>query len=314
MVRLSPAARDAVSGRDRAQLLLVGAFAIAVLVLSLALVLNGAAQTENLATESTDAHDGRDAIRFEHSVRRGVAGTVESVNRRNNTSYADLKDALKTAVNDWDAVAARGSAREGVSTSVDYKSMERGSRIEQTTTREFTDATGTENWTLASSVTQTRDYRVNVSRANLSSSCTSGCFEIVADDGSDTWRASFTEDGSEIEMTVVAPSGTNTCRVAADSVVVDLSAGTMADGGCSFPRFADGLSDPYSISYGNGSLGDGTYEQEVDTSVANDTRYAAGGPTVSPSIYSTNVSVTYETPQLTYETAEIRVVPGERDE
>ncbi|ELZ97294.1 hypothetical protein C439_18268 [Haloferax mediterranei ATCC 33500] len=306
--------RDTASGRDRAQLLLVGAFAIAVLVLSLALVLNGAAQTETLATESTDVHDGRDAVRFEHSVRRGVGGTVESVNRRNNTSYADLKDALKTAVNDWDAVAARGSAGEGVSTSVNYRSMERGSRIEQTTTRDFSDATGTENWTLASSVTQTRDYRMNVSRTSLSSDCSSGCFEIVADDGSDTWRASFTEDGSEIEMTVVAPSGTDTCRVAADSAVVNLSAGTMDDGACSFPGFADGLSGPYSISYENGSLGEGTYEQEVDTSVTNDTRYAAGGPTVSPSIYSTNVSVTYETPQLMYNTTALRVVPGESDD
>lgn len=315
MASLTAAAPNAASGdRDRAQLLLVGAFTLAVLVVVLALALNGAAHTENLATERTDVQDGRDAVRFQHSVRRGVGGGVEAVNHRNDTSYNDLRSALEAAVSEWEALATRGSAGESVGISVGLTDdWEKGSRIAQTTVRNFTDAKETANWTLASSVGRTRAFEMNVSRAKLSSSCTSGCFGIVADNGSATWRASVTNNSSAIEVTVDGPTGTDTCRVTADSVVVDFSAGTMADGACSFPGFADGLSGPYNVTYENGSSGNGTYELVVDTDVVDDSRYANdANPSVSPAIYSTNVSLTYQTPRLTYTTV-LRVAPGERD-
>ncbi|ELZ31410.1 hypothetical protein C474_08912 [Halogeometricum pallidum JCM 14848] len=304
-------------GRDRGQLLLVGAFSLALLVVALAMILNGVASGEVLATDRTDVHDARDAVRFEHSVHRGIGGAVEVLNRRNDGSYADLDTALADSVDDWDEAAARGSAAEGVDLSVERVDWERGTRIEQRDSRTFTDANATENWTLASAVGQTRAFEMNVSRTNLSSSCTPECFAVVADDGTDVWRASFTQTASKIDVTVESPTETKTCSVSGASAVVDLSSGTVNDGTCSFPPFADGLGGSYDIGYENGTRADGTYGLVVDVNESgvlgvSPDRYDETAPTASPAVYAVTVSVTYQTPQLAYAT-ELRVVPGETD-
>jgi hypothetical protein len=315
MAGLRPTGSD---GCDRAQLLLVGAFALAVLVVALALVTNGAAQTETLATDRTDAGDLRDAVRFRDDVRRGLGGIVDTVNRNGDDDYGALRDDLNASVEEWERLAARGSAGDGVGVSVELTndpltSDERGSRISQTPEREFTDSNGTANWRLASSVDRTRAFEVNVSRANLSSGC-GGCFTVVAENGTATWRAQFTRGPSEIQVAVDGPTGAETCTIPADSTVVDLSAGTVPDRSCSFPAFAEGLGGPYNITYQNGDAGTGTYALVIDTDepLVDDSPYAATGPSLSRAIYSADVTVRYRTPSLTYTTT-VRVTPGDGD-
>ncbi|MDS0300159.1 hypothetical protein NDI76_15540 [Halogeometricum sp. S1BR25-6] len=317
MAGLSTRLRTERHDHDRGQLLLVGAFSLALLVVALAMILNGVASGEALATDRTDVHDARDVVRFEHSVHRGIGGAVEVLNRRSDGSYADLDAALTDSVGDWDETAARGGAAESVDLSVKLIDWERGTSIEQRGARTFTDANATDTWTLASGVERTRAFEMNVSRANLSSSCTPECFAVVADDGSDAWRASFTQTGSDIDVTVEGPTGTKTCSVSGASAVVDLSSGTVADGTCSFPPFADGLAGPYDVVYESGTRADGTYRLVVDANESAVTgpspdRYDDVGPTTSPAVYAVTVSVAYQTPQLAYAT-ELRVVPGETD-
>jgi hypothetical protein len=295
----------------------VGAFSLAVLVVALAMILNGVASGEALATDRTDVHDARDAVRFEHSVHRGIGGAVEVLNRHSDGSYLDLDAALADAVADWDEAAARGSAAEGVDLSVDLVDWEQGTSIEQRGSRNFTDANATDTWTLASGVEQTRAFEMTVSRTNLSSSCTPECFAVVADDGDDAWRASFTRTASGIGVTVESPTETVTCSVSGASAVVDLSSGTVHGESCSFPPFADGLDGPYDIVYEHGTRADGTYGLVVDAdesvvSGVSPDRYDGAAPTTSPAVYAVTVSVTYQTPQLAYAT-ELRVVPGETD-
>lgn len=297
-------ARVRAGADDRGQLLLVGAFALAVLLVALALVLNGAAATETLATGGGDTSAGSDALAFQRAVDRGMSGLVVSINRNDSGTVSDFE----AAVADWDDAAARANAEAGVGTTVEVAGTDSGSRIAQDTPRTFTNASGTDDWTLASNVTASRGLALNVSRASLNDSCP-GCFRVVATDGSDSWEARVTNSSNAITVRVENDTTTETCAVVADMAVVDFSAGTLGDTPCDWPTFEDSFGGDYDVRYVNGGEANGTYLWIVDDADVDTAQYGPGGPTVSPAIYTATVDVTYRTPSLTY-TVTIAVDPG----
>lgn len=301
------------SGRDRGQLIVVGGLVLAVLLVALAFTTNGPAVTENLAT-GADGRDGRDALRFRAATDRAVGDLVVAVNRRNDSSVATLDAALSDGVADWDRLAARSQAAEGAATEVTLRETTHRLRANQTNdTRAFTDADGSANWTVVSGVTTTRTYRMNVSRAALARNCSGGCFRVVADNGSATWRASFTANATTVTVTVDAPAGTATCSAATGTVQVNLTAGRLDGDPCPALDVTAALDGDHDLRYRRGDLVRGTYELVVVDATADETRYADGGdPALSPSVHAATVSVTYRTPRLVYAT-EFRVVPGEED-
>lgn len=310
MARLSRRGRPGARG----QILVVGALTIALLLVVLAFALNGAAVTETLATDLDGTHDARDATRFRAAADGAVADLVVTVNRENDSSGAALHAALSAGVADWDRLSARGAAAEGAATEASLAGTTNGSRIRQANaTRPLTDAGGNASWTLAGSAAATRSFRMNLSRPALSATCNAGCFRVVADDGSATWRANFTANATAVTVAVDGPDGTATCAAAGDTVAVDLSRGRLGGEPCPALAFATGLEAPYDVRYVDGHLASGTYTLVVDAAVPADGRYATdGSPAVSPALYAATVSVTYRTERLTY-AAEFRVVPGEDD-
>jgi hypothetical protein len=161
---------------------------------------------------------------------------------------------------------------------------------------------------------------MNVSRAQLALSCGS-CFTVVADNGTATWRAEIRNDSGSIEVTVDPPPGagsTETCSVAQNVTVIDFSAGTVDDGACSFPAFAEGLSGGYNISYKSGQNVNGTYQLVVrkakgDIDPSPNPYSGSGDPTLTRAVYSADVAFEYRTPQLTYRNTLEKIVPGDRD-
>ena len=78
---------------DRGQIILVAAFAIAVIFVSLALIVNSAIFTENLASRGeTAGSDG--ALSMRAMVETNVGDSMEAINGRPISGHSNLEDEL----------------------------------------------------------------------------------------------------------------------------------------------------------------------------------------------------------------------------
>ncbi|WP_311170736.1 hypothetical protein [Halobellus ordinarius] len=310
---------------ERAQLLIVSAIGLAILLTALALALHTAASAGTHVAESDNGlHETEAAIGYQASAERAVAGLMAE----NNTTESDLR----AAVEDWNELISAEYARDGVVTDVSVADTTVENRIVQDDTRNFTDRSGTENWTVASNATQVEGYEMELEASDLSSSddcAASGeCFTLtVEDDDGDAWRlfASNPSENETIEMTVQTANGsTDTCTAEASSAPVNVTDGVFTEESgaeCSFTSFTeDGeVTGPYTLRYEGTTNVTGTYTltvtgNVVEGSIEDDERYATtGSPRIHPDIRSANVSISYRSPELTYH-GQIRVVPGETDD
>ena len=81
---------------DRGQLLLITALAIAVILVTVALLLNAAIYTENVATRDTTA-DGAAAIEVRGDIVQSIGGIIEAENRHGKTQTA-VEDSVEAGV------------------------------------------------------------------------------------------------------------------------------------------------------------------------------------------------------------------------
>ena len=297
---------------DRGQLFLVGALSLAVLFVVLALLMNTAIYTENIATRGTGSGTG-EAIRYGQAVRAGTAGLVGYVNAHHNSSYGALDANLTAGVDTMSDATSVHYAYEGARADAALVSTVNGTRIAHDNgTRAFTNESGTADWTLASSVDGTRAFRLNVTRGDLAGGASSA-FRVNVSNGTHTWRAYVYNDGDTVAVKVENDSedlSTEQCLAPneADHTVVDLTRGTVGGEPCPLLDFGRGISGPYSIGFENGDQATGTYGLVVDEPALaddpNDVFFddASNSPYATPAIYSATVEVRYEGPQITYRT------------
>lgn len=310
MARVGPIREAA----DRGQLLLVAGFGLAVMLVALALVLNGAIYSEAQASRGVAVAD-RDVARYQDDVHRSVSELVVATNRPGNASEAELQATFEAGVANWSRLSARHSATAHATTNVSLASAVYGSQVVQSDQRNFTNASGAGNWTVAESVSGVRGFRMNVSRTALANgSCgPTTCFQVVVDNGSATWRVTVTATEQTVNLSVSGPTGPGSCGVTGEWAHVDLTAGTLAGEPCPALAFAEGVSAPYDVAYLNGDDVAGTYRLVVDEPIAEDGDFATdGAPSTSAAVYSANVTLAYQTSTLAY-TTELRVAPGEPD-
>ncbi|EMA00176.1 hypothetical protein [Haloferax denitrificans] len=319
-VRASDEAKR-LGGDDRGQLMLVAALAIAVLLVGLALTLNTAIYTENLATRTTDTNlDG--AVTHGGAVEAGAGAVLDEANREGGT-YGELADEFDETFGNWSDAAATLAAVRGAATDAERVSHVRGTRISQTdAARNFTDRNETADWTLASDV-GVRGVRVNVSRDSLATSSGSA-FELVVDDGTDAVETEIYQNMTQgrVFVAVVDAGGTRTtCSVAADAgdyVTVDVADGRLNGTACDpLDAVHTDLDGPVTVSYRNAAEAEGSYELYVDetnATVFDATKYEPAGSGSSPvaqeALYAVTVSYVYESGE-TYVSREVRVAPGE---
>lgn len=307
-----PADRNPVRDKNRGQLILVSALGLAVLFVTLALILNTAIYTENLASRSGDHGGATDAVRYQAAASDAIGDLLDYVNTNNHTSHSTLQSNLTDGVAAFRNHSSRLFSGSDRAVETNLESTTNGTRIEQTDgTRNFTDTNGDGNWTLATKVNHSREFRVNVTRSALNT--LSGLpFTILVNDGSSSWQMNLTKDGSDI----VVSTKETTCSVTGDSAWINVTAGTVSGTDCENFSFASGVTDPYDITYENASNAEGTYHVIVDNqTVANSpgphlVGDGSGQPFAAHAIYSTNVSVDYETTRLFYN-ATFRIAPGE---
>ncbi len=315
------------SRRDRAQLFLVTAIGLAVTFVALALILNTAIFTENLATRGSDTAGASDAGQYRTAAIDGVERILTHANTHNNSSYTALYSNVSTGITYWSNSSARLYAVEGRSVNISGDTTN-GTRIIQDEARNFTNKDDADDWDLATDVEHTRGFWVNVTQSSLNDSTESSVgtdnpFHITFDDGTDQWLVYiYQDDPGEVNVTVDGPTGKDSCAAAGTTVTVNITAGTIGGTPCQALDFFPDINPPYTISYHDatfvaGTGGDtatGTYELIVDDTTIPATNFhdddAGESPYTTPAIYAVTLDIRYETPDLSYNSS-ARIAPGE---
>ena len=334
------------SGDDRGQILLVAAFALAVIFVAMALVVNSAIFTENLASRGeTSGSEG--ALSMRADVSASVGDGIEAANRNNNSSEAALTGAVRASVANISVQTGHQSARSGRVVDVSYDSARPGVRIYRSDDSNFTNAAGDEAYRLVGDVPRVDDANGTrafvIEASDIAATDNSSAFEISAQDSSaggnqHSWRARIWDAGSDTVhvRTLKNDSGTTVvedCEVRNDSpgtaVTIDVTGGTIDGEECdalatgpSGGNFhfgagtgvTPGTSDTYNISVANadnieGSFSLVVYQGATALTLPTD---SSDGPSSSDALYDVTVRYTHYTTDLRYET-DVRVAPGEPD-
>ncbi|WP_311171232.1 hypothetical protein [Halobellus ordinarius] len=317
-------ARDGEGGgrspdHDRAQLLLVGALALAVLFVALALLLNTAIYTGNLATRETGA-DAVPAVEYVGETRTAGVDTIRSVNRLNNTSTDALNSAFNASIDRWDDLASHHRAVAGDGAAASVVAVENGTRIQQdNATRDYTDESGAANWTVAADtdLSGVRSLRLEVDESTLPSGFADDVFHVNVSSTEGTWSVYVYDTGSGPEVRVFDDgSEVAQCPAASvtdDTFVIDVPNESVGGAPCAALGDVDDLGTDAAIRYRYGDQAGGTYTMVVDEPPSALTLpgladAGTGQPYDTPAIYSADLSVRYRTPELDYE-ARIEVQP-----
>lgn len=270
--------------RERGQLVLIAGLALAISLVAIALVLNSAIYTHNLASRYDSPGDG--VVRSNHDVRESAGANVRYANEEFAADgYDSIRSNYTDGIADIEAAIAEDAAIHGrlIQVShVDGSDVE-GVRIvdDEAGGSNFTSRTNESNWTVVKDA-QVRGF---VIRADAdppeTSSLTEGtvlggvlgsdAFTVGFDDtgdGSDNWRVAIYENDNsgEINATVrnIDTGDTWTCNTDGPEVDIDFSSGRIGSESCAPLLFVDDLSKPYDISFNNSDQISGSYRMVAD--------------------------------------------------
>lgn len=320
----------------RGQLLLVAALGLAALFVALALILNTAIFTENLATRGSDVRGGVDVASYRNAALEGGSGAMEHANEEHNGSYDHLEENFTAGVRDFSNLSGRHAALDGRSANVSVADIRRGTRIVQTNeSRNFTDDDANADWKLAGDVSDTRGFWMNVSRDSLTDSSQSLLpvdavyYARFTDAGGSEWRVYVYRNlsANSLNVTVKDMSGLGTaygpCTTPRDHAIVNLTNESIAGDPCPELGYPLGnMTGEYAITYNDttdavaGDTAAGEYELTVDSGDVHDAPYHPLGSGKSPHkakvLYSATLRVSYRTSELRY-VSNATVAPGDPD-
>lgn len=301
--------------RSRGQILLVTALILGVSFVALALILNSAIFTENLASRG-DTTGADEVVTYQNNLQDGIGAVVayETRNASTGDGHSTVLGRIETGMTDADAISVRRHAKQGATSNVSIDDHTDGTRIYQTNgSRNFTDATASPDWTLADSVDNARAFRFNVTGQPGTEQ-----FVVRLDDGGDTWEVFFRDGGSnDVEIVVDNGTGEQRCdTVPTYPAEIDLTAGTVAGTACEALAFGDAPSGTYDVAFENGTEFTGTYSLVVDdvigTSPPPAEFSADGNPSVSEAVYDLTLEYHYRTSDIVVGN-HLRIAPGEFD-
>lgn len=339
--------------RDRGQIILIAAFALAVLFVSLALIVNSAIFTENLASRGeTTGSDG--ALMARTMAEENVGNSVRTANTYNHTN---LMPAIEKDVRTASGQRERQQVLSGGLVNVTNPHDEQiGSRVAMNDTGggNYTDTgqnSGSGDWLLVDRVEDdyagqphtTRAFELEIKGgsdlASEGSLALTDRFTVVINNtGSPSrqWKVTVWKENlnpTHIHVQTELPSGTTEeCEkiVTEDTIRISLTEGTVDSRPCDalgFHQasdtdfsFGSGISTPYNISYENGDTVKGNYSLVTTNPKAdgNNLDNLDNGPSAGPSPYITDavyeVDVEFSFVNSNINyTTDVRVAPGESD-
>jgi PKD repeat protein len=256
---------DPTEERDRAQLILVSALALATTLVALSLVVNSVIYTENLATRR-NADTGQ-ALNFREASHDGGVRALEVANfAPADATFLERKTTLRDALAAWETSSSRYFARRGRDVGMSAASFVEGTRVSQDTVGPFVPASSnvvyhnnsldllglgeTETW-VAANESSIRRFRMEVERDSRlyetsQSLLADGGDTIltgnevyalyVRDANDDAYRVYVYENTSvtpnEVSVAVydeqAADLVAGSCHVPGDTVDIDVTGGTLS--------------------------------------------------------------------------------------
>lgn len=310
---------------DRAQLLLVTGLGLAMLLVMLALVLNGVIYTENVAARDSDTRGTLDVIRYQHEAVDVTHSILLVENGRSAGDYSTMEANLSGSLGNWSDRSAQFVAREGGVVWVDITDIQHGTRIVQNASREMTNRSGSADWTLVEDSTAIpvfgttieRSELVNVSAepANASDLTNQSVFAIEFDSGAEPKTVFIYDHGGQVTIQQADAAGQlgTACSAAGPSATIDFVAGTMDGTACGAIDVLLPLGTATDVSFVDGSNATGTYELVVDRpAIDGDLSDGAGSdPYGERLLYDATISIRYTTPDLEYTNTGVVVRGGD---
>lgn len=320
---------------DRGQMLVVVAFGVAVMLVALALILNTAIYTENISTRGSDISGGQDAIQYRASTHEMLVGTVQYVNRNNNSSYDHLERNVRFAVWNYSNASGRQQAGDGIVTRTTVEKQTSGTHV-YNSSGNFSDVDGDSNWTVAETANGVRSFTLEADRSTLAGDDpppveSEPVFHVnFSDAGDDEFYRVYiyndTSVGSD-EANVTVEGQTDDGETFkdgcerdwnGDTLDVDITGATVDGERCGpLEHVANVTSDPFGIAFNNtydAGNGENTIEGNYSMVVWSDYDHTAeDAPSRSRAIYAATVKVVYETKRLYFKT-DIQAAPGEFDD
>ncbi len=286
--------------RSRGQILLVAAFSLAVIFVSLAVILNTAIFTENLATR--DTIDGDDALDFQQTSAQTGAVLLNATNYEDG-SYSTLEAAYSTRIENFsEAITVHGVSR-GTVLSVSVSETTEGAAINLTDSAAFQNASANGTWELGDGITDARKGKLVVTDTPRDEPLV-----LNATNGSHTWSLSITDesDGS-YGATLTYPNGTEASRQYTTTALQVRPTNGTINGSESWEglRFQDAIDGQFSMWVRNGTNASGSYRLLVDQPVGtiDGPNYTGSDDlTVSGAIYTATLSLELSRADLDYAT------------
>ncbi|MEA1930007.1 MAG: hypothetical protein U9O06_00440 [Euryarchaeota archaeon] len=300
---------------DRGQLLLVTALALAVMLVTVALLLNTAIFTENVATRDTTA-DGSEAIELRGEAVAAVGELIETENRAGDGD----PDNVDNAVDAMGPLVDRERARHGTVATLSRNGSATSGQLLRWTNpdsdRPFDDP-GT-NWTLAESITESRSFTLELTEIQELSDPTDTEIEDKAfgvrfvNESTENRTLYLYEDSEHIVAERANETAPPRQQCAIDSgggsTTVDITGDRLSttDTAVDCYRGLWPTDSPDAIEFVNGGAADGTFSLVVDDSASPVSDSAVQN---DPAVYSATVDITYQSQDLLFETT-VRVAPG----
>jgi hypothetical protein len=239
---------DGSGARSRGQLFLVGALALAVVFVALALVLNTSIYAENLATRESEIAGANDALQHREDVARNAGEVIRHVNRNaSQVSFGTREGYYDANLTEWGRRSAAFQATQGSLSSVAPEPARRGVLLaDDDPAAAFTDRTGAETWVAATDV-KLRDLQFTVEKSSLAEcedsevesllGLVGGCdaFYLSVDGPGGEYRIAFYRDEDlasenvEVKVHDVGAGTFATCTADGSTVAVDVT-GAYLDG------------------------------------------------------------------------------------
>ncbi|MFW6458634.1 MAG: DUF7261 family protein [Halodesulfurarchaeum sp.] len=296
--------------RSRGQILLVAAFALAVIFVALALILNTAIFTENLATRETA--DGHDAIDFHESLLE-TGDILLRVTNEEESSYEALVSSYRDRIDNYsDAELAQGLTR-GTLQNVTLLGTHNGTAINQSDGPTFESDRGNSTWRLANDVTDTRAGTINVTDVDSNATVV-----FNATNESAQWKLAVNQtDSSTFGVSLETPTETRSKLFETDSLEIQPTNGSIENETWSDLKFQKAFPDGYDLWIRNGTNATGTYRLIVDKK-ASAIDWSASNidpetdPRKTPAIYNATVQLELAREDLEYQ-ANVTVAPEGSD-
>ncbi|PSQ58540.1 MAG: hypothetical protein BRD23_06605 [Halobacteriales archaeon SW_9_67_25] len=315
---------------DRGQIILIAGVVLAVTFLALAVVVNSAIFTGNLATrgETTGASD---ALTYRHEVADGSEALAVEINEQNTSG---LVDNAEDSLGNVSAQGGTQNARRGrvVTVDINRPGTVVEARAQNNATSDptnFTNASGETDWDLVTEANRTVEGEFQVEGGLATSEGDALHIFINESGGSQFWRLAVYESpvsGVTNNITVRDDTGlVSTCEdlggtpftINLTAGVVTNNPGTVCDSELDDNKRTYTAYNSKNVSFGNADRINGTYNVTVEangsTPGVDENDFDGSSPTVTVRIDVLDIEYVYESQRLQYET-DITIRPGEDDD